>query len=70
MRKLISIGFILISLISVYIHYQNNISSEIQKLLYDDLYSGNYIKSREMMNDVIKYSKEKHRTMLSRIIRE
>lgn len=42
MRKLISIGFILISLISVYIHYQNNISSEIQKLLYDDLYSGNY----------------------------
>ena len=42
MKKLISIVFIFISLISVYIHYQNNVSSEIQKLLYDDLYTGNY----------------------------
>lgn len=42
MKKLVNSVFIFVSLISVYIHYQNNISSEIQKLLYDDLYSANY----------------------------
>jgi tetratricopeptide (TPR) repeat protein len=40
MKSTIKILLLIISGLSVYFHYHNNVSSEIQKLLYDDLKNG------------------------------
>ena len=42
MKSISKIIILVFSCISIYFHYHNNVSSEIQKLIYDDLYSGNF----------------------------
>lgn len=45
MKNLIKVLVISLSMVTVYIHYLNNISSEIQKSLYQDIASGNFRES-------------------------
>jgi len=45
MKYLLKVVILLISLASTYIFYLNNISSEIQKEIYQDIFSGNYRES-------------------------
>jgi len=45
MKSISKIIILIFSCLSVYFHYHNNVSSEIQKLIYDDLYNGQFRES-------------------------